>query len=313
MTSRFSEMRSEVLPSAVNLSQRTPLAFGDKVLIGALLLVSLIDVLWLSQSQSIQIDLKFFWVLAPIGSGLLLLWGFYHFFRVEPRISFTLLTALQLLFFTYSCGTLSYLLMGFDLPWRDDAFAAIDRSLGFGWVGYMGFIKDHPWLFITMALLYQSTIPQLGFLVLFLGFTGSRRALMDLLALIIVGGVVTVVIGALLPALGAYHYFHIADDRWAKYAAIVAATHDGRPMVIDLTRLEGLIMFPSYHTLLSAAFIVVGWPNRYLRYPLFLANIILILGVPVFGSHYLTDVIGGLATAVATIVSWRYFVGRRSE
>jgi len=301
-----------VLPSAIKLNQRTPLAFADKLLIGALLLVSLIDILWLSQSQSLRVDPRFLRVFTPICGGLLLLWGFYHFIRVEPRISSTLLATIQLLIFTYSCGIFSYLLMGLDMPWRDDAFAAIDRSLGFDWVSYMGFIKDRPWLYATMWLLYQSTIPQLGLLVLFLGFTDDRRALTNLLSLIIVGGVATLVIGALLPALGAYHYFNIADDRWRRYATIVAATHDRKPMVLDLTRLEGLVMFPSYHTLLSVAFIAASWTHRYLRYPVALANIILILGVPNFGSHYLTDVIGGIVTAGATIISWRYFFGRQA-
>lgn len=298
-----------LLATAASAPAATREGRAHRLIIGTLAVIALIDALWLQRS-SFRLDLGFLEILLPVGGVLLLLWGFYSVVRPAPSIAHVLLAALELLFFTHVCGIFSYLLMGIGWPWRDEMLATWDRFLGFDWVAYVKFTEQHPWLYVTVGALYNSTILQLGCLVLILGFSGRTRELPNFLAMIIFGGVITIIVGAMIPANSAYRHFGLADHGLITYVADTIGAHDRTISLLDPRHFQGIVNFPSYHTLLSIAIIIASWPLRYLRYPFLLANLLLLAGVPVFGGHYLTDMIGGAMAAAATCFLWRSMMRR---
>ncbi len=189
---------------------------------------------------------------------------------------------------------------------QDQLFASWDQWLGFNWAAYVEMLSRHPNIVITMSWLYRSPIIQIGFLALFLGLSGRFRALSDMMAVIVIAGIFTVLVGSILPALGPYHHYQIPDHGVAFYVDEIKAAHDGLIAVLHPNQFTGLVIFPSYHTVLSVILILTAWQIIYLRYPVLIANLILIAGIPTFGGHYLVDLIAGGLLAVTVYWSWRY-------
>jgi membrane-associated phospholipid phosphatase len=69
-----------------------------------------------------------------------------------------------------------------------------------------------------------------------------------------------------------------------------------------LTRLAGIVAFPSFHCASAILNAWAVWPVRSLRLPFMALNLLMIAATPVIGGHYLADLIGGALVAVLTII-----------
>jgi hypothetical protein len=89
--------------------------------------------------------------------------------------------------------------------------------------------------------------------------------------------------------------------------------------VLDLSSMNGLICFPSFHTILAVLAASALWPIPYLRWPAAVAAGLIVLATVTTGWHYLADVIGGLLIAAASVAVARGYLwleargGRRQE
>jgi membrane-associated phospholipid phosphatase len=64
---------------------------------------------------------------------------------------------------------------------------------------------------------------------------------------------------------------------------------------------QGLVVFPSFHTILAMLCIFAARPLRFLKYPLLALNLLIILASPAMGGHYFIDIIAGIILAALTI------------
>ena len=228
------------------------------------------------------------------------------------RISATLLATAELLLFMFFGVMLSYLAIRAGMPFVDDRLASWDQALGFDWRAYHQMFAEYPWLVGATGILYTTSVAQIGLMILMLGFCGRLAHLVDFVAGLMITGFVTVTLGALLPALGAHHHFGVPDNGVAFFVTDIVDAHSGALQVLDVSRAQGLVVFPSYHTIISLMIIFAAWPLRYVRYPALAINIALIAGVPIWGSHYLVDIIAATAISAATLLAWRLlWRGRR--
>ena len=72
--------------------------------------------------------------------------------------------------------------------------------------------------------------------------------------------------------------------------------------VLDLNNLPGLVTFPSFHTAMGIIAIYCSRGTPWLFWPSLIINILMISSTPLFGSHYLIDVIAGAVVALGTIL-----------
>jgi membrane-associated phospholipid phosphatase len=77
------------------------------------------------------------------------------------------------------------------------------------------------------------------------------------------------------------------------------AMRTGARFLIREDSLEGLITFPSFHTVCGLLFIWALYPLRQLRWWVVGLNAAMILSTPIEGAHYFIDLIG--ATVVAAL------------
>lgn len=275
-----------------------------QILLGAILVLGAMDSVWLSFSD---LALSPWPALLRLGISLLLLLGAaaYGLSGRSGRISATLLSAGTLLLFTLFGVILSYLAIRGGWALADDRLASWDQAVGLNWPAYEQLITGHAWIAAITRVLYGTSVIQIPLTILVLGFSGRLGVLAEFTAVLIIVALVTVVLGALVPALGAHHHYGIPDHGIAFFIPEIVAAHSGSLHVLDLSTAEGLVTFPSFHTAISVAVVIACWSVPYLRYPALAANALLVAGVPVWGSHYFVDVAAGAILTVATVLAWR--------
>ena len=113
--------------------------------------------------------------------------------------------------------------------------------------------------------------------------------------------IATVIIGILIPAAGAFVYYHLPVASTTGYVAQWADLRNGTLRTINPLDNQGLVVFPSFHTSLAVLCACAAWPLRILRYPLLALNLLIILSAPAIGGHYFIDIIAGIILAALTV------------
>ncbi|MCY7279709.1 MAG: phosphatase PAP2 family protein [Sphingomonas bacterium] len=236
---------------------------------------------------------------------------FYRHIRSRENFAVMCTALMQVLIFSALGSILSYLLARDGGPLWDSTFAAWDRALGLDWLGFVRAIDEHGWLVTTLRLAYASLIAQIIVLVLVLGFTSRLEKLRAVMLGAILCGTISVLASPFFPA--ASNYVHLgltaADfrfvDPWAGYIHLADfnGLRGGSMAQLDLSKMQGIITFPSYHAGLSAVTLWGFWTSgvRWLKWTGSFVALATIVATPVDGGHYFVDVLAGVGIAVASI------------
>ncbi|GAA3841236.1 phosphatase PAP2 family protein [[Pseudomonas] carboxydohydrogena] len=231
---------------------------------------------------------------------------FYTSVRRDPNIGGALMSTAQIVAFTAVGAPLSYVAASAGFPLQDALLASWDRHLGIDWSGYVSLITSHAWLSRIFALAYASFTLQVITTVLILGFAGHIRRLNVFVQAFMLTTLLTIGISAVLPAMGPWLFYH-AQPAIAHGAVPASSTswpvflglRDGTFHAMSGLNSEGIITFPSLHAALGVLFVLALWRVRGLRWISLAINMMMIMATPFAGSHYVVDVIAGIAIAFA--------------
>jgi hypothetical protein len=229
----------------------------------------------------------------------------YRHWRPAPILAGLLNATLVLVLFTGSAGILSYLVAAWDRPLQDARLAAIDAALGFDWPRLLAVVNDLPrfgWLLIG---LYHSALPQI--LATLLLLAGCRRlaALDRFVTRLMLGGLLTILISGLMPALGAYAFYApqpadyaaLRPDAGTWHLADLMALRQGSFASLDPRAIEGLVTFPSFHTVLTLLMVeALAFHPALAALAVGTAALVLVSALTE-GGHFLVDVLAGTAIA----------------
>jgi hypothetical protein len=302
---------TRIVMPVIALETEEPLYWRrHQVMLGLIAALAAIDAVWLAFFTDLRVDLL--GVAARLGIAAVVGLGatYYGLSGRSTRLCATLLCVAELMALMIFATLFNYLAIRLGFPLADESFARWSAVFGIDWLTYDDFIMSRPWLAIALHLLYLSSVPQILIAVLALGFTGRLATLLEFVVILSLTSVITVAIGAMLPGLGAHHFYGVPDYGAASFVPAIIAAHDGTLALLDMSKVEGLVVFPSYHTVISLALIAAFWPIRILRYVGLIANLALIAGVPVWGSHYFIDVPAGFAVWLTALLLWRRFAPR---
>jgi membrane-associated phospholipid phosphatase len=210
-------------------------------------------------------------------------------------------------------GTFMYLATSAGLPLQDARLASLDQALGFDWLEFVGSANSNPAISSALVTAYRSALPQMLALYLFLSFGEYVRRLAEFQALL---SVTVVAVGALMllvPAAGAYAHFRPPRELFDGFSADAGMWHyemflrlraGGEPL--DFMKMEGLVTFPSFHTVLAIVTAYAFRGFRYLTLPAVILNGAMIISTLPEGGHHLVDVMAGAMIAVAGIALVRW-------
>ena len=222
-------------------------------------------------------------------------------YRSDILIRTTLQAAVLLILFTAVASTLSYLVVSTNAPLVDASLAALDRALGFNWLALETWLRHHQTTKAVLHLAYFSGLGQIVFVVIFLGFTARHDALNEFLHLFIVASLVSIALSGVVPAAGAWNYYDLTAGYDLPSLTHFEMLRNGQLREINLDRMQGLISIPSMHAA-TAVLLINAMRQARLLLPVFIVlNGAMIVATPVEGSHYLVDVLAGVALAAGLI------------
>jgi hypothetical protein len=189
---------------------------------------------------------------------------------------------------------LSYFVVTLGFPFQDQLFKTLDAALGFHWMDGARFMAAHPLLQQIHGFAYQSDTWQPALSILIFAMWGPRGRNRELLTSIVLALLATIIISTFLPALGPED----SNGFTTPSGTVVQALRAGN----DPGVYEGIICFPSFHTVMA---ILLTLAHRDIRWSFpffFMINVVMLTSIPYSGDHYLADMIGGMITAVGAFL-----------
>jgi hypothetical protein len=245
--------------------------------------------------------------LLAVVAGLLAISAVYTRLRPDARLARLARGMAELCLLVFMIGSLSYSGATLAMPLRDDWLHAADQMLGFDWRYWLGVLDAHPRIHQILVVAYHSMLPQTVFLVVALAAVRAYHCLDRYLLSYGIAAVVTVAIATAMPALSPIVHLGITPSDHPNIVLAVPmefqdqarALRDGSLRMIDLSGAQGLVTFPSFHTVSAVVLILAFSAVPYLRWPAFVLNGLMLVAIPIEGSHYIVDVIAGAALALA--------------
>lgn len=281
-------------------------------LIGAVLLTCLA---WLPFTNVSIVPLS---LIGPVAAGVAcaLLAGYYRVFRTETKLADALDCMGQVMAFMITGVLLSYLAATLSFREQDALFYALDRSLGLDWLAYLKAIDARPWLGTTFGFAYASILPQIVILVIALAFSGRGDAARIMVFAMMLSALVSIAISGLMPAVAMFVHLGLTPADYPNlnpgaafvHVSDIKALRSGAPFLVDLSKAEGIITFPSYHAAVALLMLLAGWTHPVLRWPFLIINLLMIAATPIDGGHYFIDVFAGLGLALLCHVAARRFL-----
>ncbi|WP_300265142.1 phosphatase PAP2 family protein [Bradyrhizobium sp.] len=229
------------------------------------------------------------------------------------RPAFALLALAQIGFLVMFAALLSYIAAGAALPLRDASFVALDRLLGLGWPEHFHFAVARPELLRYAVIFYgMIVVPSFG-VPLVLGLTGRYVRLQQFVMAAMLTLCVVIPASALVPALGTYFEFGLPADTevfrangYVDQLRDLPMLRDGTLRALDLSKIGGIVTFPSFHAATGILAIWGFWCIWWLRPAALIVNGGMIAATPLVGGHYFVDVLaGGVVAAFAILASKR--------
>ena len=206
----------------------------------------------------------------------------------------------QLFAFCQVGSCLTYAVMAASpFPLADALLSRWDAALGFNWPAWFAWVHAHPFVHFIMAQAYGSVPLQVLLLLIYFAYVNADRV-DELVLATILAIMIIVPINFLLPAVGAWSQHGIGIEPWR---SDILALRSHTLLTIDRT--QGIITFPSFHTVCGVLLINMARGRRWFV-PVLVLNVLLIASVMSVGAHYGVDMLSGLA------VSWNAIAAARS-
>jgi hypothetical protein len=284
--------------------RRTP-AWGAAMPIWIMIAVCAVTAVTTKLILGLALDPFDIGVVIAITLVMLSISAFYTFKRANERIARLYRAVAELFLLTILVGSLSYGATSLNRPLWDDVFLAWDLALGFDWKYWLAFLDALPTINRLLVYAYHSMWPQLALLLIALVSIQNYRRLDVLLLSFGFSAVVTVIIAGIMPALSPLAYLQITPQDHPhitlavprEFEAQALALRAGTMRVIELGGAQGLVTFPSFHTVTAVLLMLGFWAVPYLRWVSLGLNTVMLVSIPIEGSHYLVDVLAGIAVA----------------
>ncbi len=270
-------------------------------------MIAINTILALSASVSVAQPLI---IAAIIIAAMALITGlFFRTLKKDETLSLLFLNTGILFLFSFSSVLYSHLLLPFSRPTIDPTLVRIDAMVGFHWPDIMTWAAQYPLVGSLTRTAYEASswLVFASFIVVALHRDHSR--VYSFMLAIFISAFATISIWAMFPSAGASAYWSLPAEVEQSINPLVG-THYGQQLLAwyqtgfgDITTLHknGLVGFPSYHTVMTLICIYGLW--GYWK-SMLIASPIIALTVPAIfiqGGHNLVDFVAGALITFAAV------------
>jgi membrane-associated phospholipid phosphatase len=208
-------------------------------------------------------------------------------------------------------GVLCMVAPMFNMPMIDPSLAAADKWFGLTSADVIRWVIAVPFAPKLLYAMYFPSVILLFLTALLLSILGRAERLGELCSAYGFSLAIATVCSVLLPASGAFEYLglepqfgaHLPPGSGVYHLEILHALRSTTYMVINPFALHGLVTFPSFHTSMALMTAAAWRDDRFLKWPMFVWNALVILSTVPVGGHYVVDLIAG---ALTWFVVFRY-------
>jgi hypothetical protein len=270
---------------------RTDLRLTGSVIVG----LGVVDWVWTQYARVAFVG----WSPIAFFLALLVTIGvFYGYSGRSNRLSDAGIYAALWVAFSVVGAILTYAAATVRMPLRDAEFARIDAALGFDWIQWLRFVGSHQLLQRILAIAYATMLPQIIGSIIYFAHTERIDRNRELLCMAIFSLIASTAIASILPAISPYIRLHGVQPEDSQ---VMLNLRDGTISTVTLGQMQGIIEFPSFHTVIAVLLMYVHrMPSRSFV-PVLILNFFMLLSLPSGGHHYLVDLIAGAAVATLSI------------
>jgi membrane-associated phospholipid phosphatase len=231
--------------------------------------------------------------------------------KLAPRVSMFASSYLVLWGGGLAGGVLCMVAPMFNMPMIDASLAAADKWLGLTSADVIRAVIAVPFAAKLLYAMYFPSVILLFLTALLLSALGRAERLAELCSAYAFCLAVATVCSVLLPASGAFEYLgleplfgaHLPPGSGVYHLEVLHTLRSTTQLAINPFALHGLVTFPSFHTSMALMTAAAWRDDRFVKWPMFLWNALVILSTVPVGGHYLVDLIAG---AVTWFVVFRY-------
>lgn len=209
----------------------------------------------------------------------------------------------------------NHLVMSVKMPFTDDLLIAADRAVGFQWLSYAEFIARHPWLTVAMSLAYHGIHAAVAVCFILHLFMRKNAHAREFAGLLLVTGIAGSLIGIFFPALAAMTLLgtveltqQLPPLAGRVFVEPLLAMRSADVLTFTHANLTGVTALPSYHVTLGALCVYACRGAWWMLLPMAAYVALMIASTPIFGGHYLTDIVSGIAFTGVMIWAWRSYL-----
>jgi hypothetical protein len=236
-------------------------------------------------------------------------WRFRQTAPARLSTTFVLGGVAQLVFTTVIFAPATYVAASLGWPLQDDALHAFDKAFGLDWRPYLDFVNNQPWLGQALGFGYKMIGWPIFVIPLILGLCGHVLRLNQFALAFALALAATTIISAFIPAVAAFAHLGLTPADYANLRPLADSIHladlrglrDGTLGLLDITQINGIVTFPSFHAASCLLYTWAFWPVRWMRPVAVICNGLMLAATPIDGGHYFVDVFAGLAVAAAAI------------
>lgn len=190
-------------------------------------------------------------------------------------------------------------------PLADEWLNQIDGALGLSAANIVRWTNERPTIARLLWLAYFSIIPQTIVTIIYLGMRHEHAALEKFLTRFMVTALLTAGGLYFAPAIGSCAAGDYAPpDFHTRFVEQMSSLRAGQLREITWRDAEGLITFPSFHTIWGVLVVLAFSQRRRLFWPVLSLNLAMIASTVTTGMHYFVDVLAGfLVVAIALPVA----------
>jgi PAP2 superfamily len=225
---------------------------------------------------------------------------FYYRWRGEQKLQHVLAITFWSIVFSVLYSAPMYIVLRSPIEFQDQLLARMDRTLGIEVPAILLALESFPECKWFLHQCYDTLLIFITIAIIVPPFLGHMQRAKEYMVSGIAAALIAYPIFALLPALGPWAYYQYPGSAEQQAVDGVMVTLKGpEPYVLNYLQIEGLITFPSFHTVLAILAAYALWPIRLLRWPAVLLAGLISISTLTTGWHYLADVISGVLVALA--------------
>lgn len=285
------------------------------------LLLGVIDAIWLAITPLSLSDASWRSLVALLPFIALGMWGTYRF-PEKSRLQVLSAGWVFLMIAWLALRVYNHLTMTIRMPLADQYLASVDQNLGFDWKGYVLLLDSNPIILKLMDYSYAglSFYSAIIFSVLLIDRDFFERCT-ELIGIFLISAIACMTIGMMFPAAAAATFYEMPLDTLKNVPVNVGAYHidllnelrSNPDHILAFSSLPGLVTFPSFHTAMGVVAIYCTRGTLWMLVPSVMINGLMIASTPLFGSHYLIDIIAGVVVAVGSIMTFRAFARKPAD